>query len=240
MRREILWLIWERELPAGEIAATFDLAAPTISEHLTVLRDAGLVTLRSEGTFRRYRARKDAVQGVHGILSQDEYKWFPGTTPVPLAPARTVGAVVVTAAASCSQAEAFRSFTDPVLYSRWAGVPVTLAGGRFSATMEWGLEVRGTYDHVVEPSLIVMSWDFEADTVPVPGGGVRAYLEISPRGRSCHLELTQLVPSAEHGPYMERAWGLILGRFRDHVRAALGPDAATPLRPKRPRSTSPR
>jgi DNA-binding transcriptional ArsR family regulator/uncharacterized protein YndB with AHSA1/START domain len=240
VRREILWLIWERELPAGKIAATFDLAGPTISEHLAVLRDAGLITLRSEGTFRRYRARQDAVDGMRGLLSEDADKWFPGTTPAPLAAARTVGAAVVTVNAVCSQGDAFRAFTDPSLYSRWAGVPVTLDEGRFAATMEWGLEVRGTYDQVIAPSLIVMSWDFEAGNVPVPGSGARAYLEISPRGRGCRLELTQLIRSAEHGPYMERAWGLILGRFRDHIRAALDPDAVTPLRPKRPRATAPR
>ena len=236
VRREILWLIWERELPAGEIAAAFDLAGPTISEHLSVLRDAGLVIMRSEGTFRRYRARQDADQGMRGLLREDEHKWFPGSTPTPLASARTVGAAVVAVDGPCSQSEAFRAFTDPLLYSRWAGVPVTLTDGRFTATMEWGLEVRGTYDHVVEPSLIVMSWDFEPDNVPVPGAAARAYLEISPRRRGCHLELTQLIRSVGHAPYMERAWGLILGRFRDNVRSALDPDTPAHMRPRRPRS----
>ena len=237
VRREILWMIWERELPAGEIAGAFDLAGPTISEHLSVLQCAGLVTMRREGTFRRYRACHDAVQGIRGLLNQDEHKWFPGTTPAPLAPAATVGASVVTVDGACSQRDAFRAFTDPVVYSRWLGVPVTLVGGRFAATMEWGLEVRGTYDHLVEPSLIVMSWDFEADKVPVPGAAMRAYLEISPRGRISHLELTQLVQSGEEAAYMERAWGLILGRFRDNVLAALDPDAPTARRRKRTRST---
>ena len=44
VRREILGLIWERELPAGEIAAAFAVTKPTISQHLAVLREAGLVT----------------------------------------------------------------------------------------------------------------------------------------------------------------------------------------------------
>jgi DNA-binding transcriptional ArsR family regulator/uncharacterized protein YndB with AHSA1/START domain len=237
VRREILWLIWERELPAGQIAAAFDLAAPTISEHLWVLRDAGLVELRSKGTFRWYRARKNAIKGIRGLLSDDEHKWFPGTTPAPMAPSTTVGATVVTVNGSCSQSEAFRAFTDPMVYSRWAGVPVTLADGRFAATMEWGLEVRGTYEYVVEPSLIVMSWDFGANNVPVPGDNMRAYLEIARRGRGCHLELTQLVRSAEQAAYMERAWGVMLGRFRDHVRTALNDNTSSRMRPKRTRST---
>ncbi len=52
VRREILGLIWERELPAGEIAAAFAVTKPTISQHLAVLREAGLVTARAAGTSR--------------------------------------------------------------------------------------------------------------------------------------------------------------------------------------------
>src|SRR5439155_26202522 len=65
IRREILGLIWSHELPAGEIAAAFDLTKPTISEHLSVLRDAGLVTLTAAGTSRRYIARRDSLTGLH-------------------------------------------------------------------------------------------------------------------------------------------------------------------------------
>jgi DNA-binding transcriptional ArsR family regulator/uncharacterized protein YndB with AHSA1/START domain len=236
VRREILWLIWERELPAGEITSAFDLSAPTISEHLMVLREAGLVTLRRAGTFRLYKADRDAVQGLHSLLQHDKHKWFPGTTPASLAPARTVGAVIIEVEAPCSQPDAFRAFTNPAVYSRWVGVPVTLVEGRFSATMEWGLEVRGAYEHVVEPELIIMMWDFEPEMVPVPGGAYRAYLRFSGAGSGCHLELTQLVSSVEQATYMERAWGLILGRFRDNVVASLEPQAPLRLRPQRQRS----
>jgi DNA-binding transcriptional ArsR family regulator len=56
-RRAILALVRERELPAGEIAARFDVTRPAISQHLGVLRAAGLVTERRSGTRRFYRAR---------------------------------------------------------------------------------------------------------------------------------------------------------------------------------------
>ena len=62
VRREILWRIWDDELPAGAIAAAFEVSAPTISEHLAVLRDAELVTMTVDGSFRRYRARRDRRQ----------------------------------------------------------------------------------------------------------------------------------------------------------------------------------
>lgn len=56
-RREILSLVHDRELAAGEIAGRFDVTRPAISQHLTVLREAGLVTERRAGTRRLYRAR---------------------------------------------------------------------------------------------------------------------------------------------------------------------------------------
>ena len=43
-RREILRLIWSKERTAGEIARNFDVSRPAISQHLRVLREAGLVT----------------------------------------------------------------------------------------------------------------------------------------------------------------------------------------------------
>lgn len=55
-RREILRLVWDRELSAGEIAGRFDVTFGAVSQHLGVLRDAGFVTLRRDGNRRLYRA----------------------------------------------------------------------------------------------------------------------------------------------------------------------------------------
>jgi DNA-binding transcriptional ArsR family regulator len=60
-RREILTLIQERELPAGQIASHFAVTRPAISQHLRVLVDAGLVTERRDGTRRLYRARPEGI-----------------------------------------------------------------------------------------------------------------------------------------------------------------------------------
>ena len=60
-RREILRLVWSQELPAGEIAARFSVTRPAISQHLRVLREAGLVTERRDGTRRLYRARPEGL-----------------------------------------------------------------------------------------------------------------------------------------------------------------------------------
>ena len=61
-RREILHLVRDRELPAGLIAAHFgQVSRPAISQHLRVLREAGLVAERREGTHRYYRLQRDAL-----------------------------------------------------------------------------------------------------------------------------------------------------------------------------------
>ena len=240
VRREILWLIWDRELAAGEIAQAFKLSPPSISQHLAVLRDAGLVTMVRDGTFRRYRARQDAVAGLGGLFTTTDQRWLPNARPAAPVPARTVAVVVVETDAPCDQATAFRAFTDPVIYSRWVGVPVKLVDGRFAMTMEWGLKVRGTYDHVVLPSLIVMTWDFDVDDVPLPGHAQRAYLEITPRGDAgSHLEVHQFVREYKHARKMERTWALMLDRFRDNVLDAVDATVKMPIRRRVRRPTDP-
>jgi len=67
-RREILALVQGRELAAGEIAARFDITRPAISQHLAVLREAGLVTERRAGTRRLYRARPSGAADVRAWL----------------------------------------------------------------------------------------------------------------------------------------------------------------------------
>jgi DNA-binding transcriptional ArsR family regulator len=67
-RRQILELIRGRELAAGEIAAQFDVTRPAISQHLTVLKNAGLVAERREGARRLYRARPEGLAELRAFL----------------------------------------------------------------------------------------------------------------------------------------------------------------------------
>jgi DNA-binding transcriptional ArsR family regulator len=67
-RREILELVRDRELSAGEIASGFDVTRPAISQHLGVLKEAGLVSERREGTRRFYRARPEGLQELKEFL----------------------------------------------------------------------------------------------------------------------------------------------------------------------------
>ncbi len=67
-RREILELVRDRELTAGAIASGFDVTRPAISQHLGVLKEAGLVTERREGTKRFYRARPEGLKDLKEFL----------------------------------------------------------------------------------------------------------------------------------------------------------------------------
>jgi uncharacterized protein YndB with AHSA1/START domain len=92
------------------------------------------------------------------------------------------------AAGSCNtkgridQADAFDAFTNEARYSAWLGGPARIRSGRFRATLEWGTEVRGTYEVVSPPDLIAMRWDFDDDAVPLPGRtSLVAYLRVHRR-----------------------------------------------------------
>jgi DNA-binding transcriptional ArsR family regulator len=67
-RRDILSLVWDAELPAGEIATHFAVTRPAISQHLRVLEDAGLVAVRRQGTRRLYRARPETLAELKSYL----------------------------------------------------------------------------------------------------------------------------------------------------------------------------
>jgi DNA-binding transcriptional ArsR family regulator len=56
IRRRVLELVRDREVPAGELAEQFDVSRPAVSRHLRVLREAGLVRERRAGRLRLYRA----------------------------------------------------------------------------------------------------------------------------------------------------------------------------------------
>jgi DNA-binding transcriptional ArsR family regulator len=67
-RRAILRLVAHDELAAGEIAAAFDVSRTAISQHLTVLRNAGLISERRLATRRLYRARPEGLAGLREFL----------------------------------------------------------------------------------------------------------------------------------------------------------------------------
>ena len=223
VRREILWRVWDRERSVGDMSDGLGVTAPTLSGHLTVLRDAGLIRMRPDGTTRWYAAQRDAVAGFRGLLD-DTFKWSTGSEHPEqrhaISGAQTV--VIVSADALCPPADVFRGFTDPRVYGGCIGGEVTLENGRFTADLPFGQKVRGAYLHTCAPSLIVMEWDFDFEDVPVPGDLRRAHLLITPRGATgCRMEVTQFISSPDQESYMTSAWRYVLGCFSERLTSVL-------------------
>lgn len=74
-RREILDLLRGGEQPAGAIVDAVGLAQPTVSQHLKVLREAGLVDVRADANRRLYRLRPDALQELDQWLEPYRIIW---------------------------------------------------------------------------------------------------------------------------------------------------------------------
>jgi DNA-binding transcriptional ArsR family regulator len=69
-RRQILALVWHDELTAGQIASEFTISRPAVSQHLGILRDSRLVSVRREGTRRLYRVDVAAIARLRAELGR--------------------------------------------------------------------------------------------------------------------------------------------------------------------------
>jgi DNA-binding transcriptional ArsR family regulator len=64
-RRDILVYLASCERPVGDIVSTLGMAQPSVSKHLRVLRDVGLVELRRDGRRVLYRTNADGLRPLH-------------------------------------------------------------------------------------------------------------------------------------------------------------------------------
>jgi len=74
-RREILSYLAFKERPVGEIVVTLRLAQPSVSKHLRVLRDVGLVRTRRDGRRILYRTNAEAIRPLHEWSKTFERFW---------------------------------------------------------------------------------------------------------------------------------------------------------------------
>ena len=74
-RRDILSFLAADERPVSDIVATFDLPQPSVSKHLKVLRDVGLVHVRRQGKQIYYRTNVHAIRPLHEWTSTFERFW---------------------------------------------------------------------------------------------------------------------------------------------------------------------
>jgi len=67
-RRQMLALVWDRERSSSDLARCCELSRPAASQHLKVLREADLVSVRTEGNRRWYRVRADRLAELRAML----------------------------------------------------------------------------------------------------------------------------------------------------------------------------
>ncbi len=227
--------MWDTELAAGEIAAAFALTPGTISTHLAALREAGLVRMRVDRNFRRYRAVRGAMEAALPLLASADSKWQTADD-IPeraLTTSSTQHWVTVSTDVPLSRESSFVSFVDGERYSEWLGVPVAIHDGHFAADLEWGTRVRGRYEVVAPPELIAMRWDFDDDAVPVPGRQLVGYLRFHPLGSGTRVEVHQAAADARQAEFLTVAWSMVLGRFTEHAVGRAAPTGPRSPRPKR-------
>ena len=70
-RREVLHLVAQREVSATEVARRFELTRSAVSQHLRILLDAGLLSVREEGTRRFYSTDRETLRALFARL--DDY-----------------------------------------------------------------------------------------------------------------------------------------------------------------------
>jgi DNA-binding transcriptional ArsR family regulator len=74
-RREILVLLADSERSVGEIVDALELGQPSVSKHLKVLREVGLVDVRRHGRQMLYRTNAEAIRPLHEWSSTFERFW---------------------------------------------------------------------------------------------------------------------------------------------------------------------
>ena len=74
-RREILGLLVVKELPVGDLVGLMKLDQPSVSKHLRVLRDVGLVHVRRNGRHKLYRTNAQGIRPLHEWAEMFERYW---------------------------------------------------------------------------------------------------------------------------------------------------------------------
>lgn len=222
-RRQILGLVGGRELAAGSIAERFDITRPAVSQHLAVLRRAGLLTERRDGTRRLYRADPGSVRGLRVYLDDLSTPRLAGWGA---ASGGAEGRGVTRERFSVERELLLRSspagvwelVADPEEVTRWMGEAARFdpgVGGRYRVEVLPGLVAAGEFLEVDPPHRLVHTWGWELDHGgPVPPGSTVVVFEL--RGvlegtllRVSHRDLPDLATAGSHS----RGWAHYLSRL---------------------------
>lgn len=231
VRRELLWLTWGEWRSAGELANYFSLRQPTVSQHLKVLRTAGLLEMRRSGTMRLFRVRARALAEVHELLAAA--LGAPPGSGTRRSAGRDRGPVYgphklrLGARLRCPPADAYALFTDEEQMRLWLG-PTARAenrvGGIFAFEIDGRWRCRGRFHALEPPSRVLFSWSFREGAVPLPTG--TNTVEVTLLGaRTTRVTIEHHGFEEELLPVHRESWQRMLGELEKAVDARRRPRA---------------
>src|SRR3954447_20963933 len=182
-RRRILALLAGGERSVTSLAAEFDVTRSAISQHLTVLTDAGLVVARQNGRYRHYRLVPGGLAALHDAI--DSF-WTAELDSLARSGRPTKGTDAVSYDKSVfvpvSPDEAFALTTEPARLRRWQAVAARVdlrAGGDYRWTIAPGHIAAGTVAEVEPGKRLVLTWGWE-DSDDLPPGASTVTITVAP------------------------------------------------------------
>lgn len=224
-RRAILRLIHGVEQSSGEIASHFNVSRPAISQHLQVLAEAGLVTVRPVGTRRLYMTRPEGLAELRQYLDD-----FWGDRLLLLKQAaeleerrssrvqvQTKGGVVEREVHIAAQPETIFPFLiDQDKIVQWQGVSATLdprPGGVYHSHISKQHVIHGAFVLVEPPHRVVFTFGWEGEGQPIPPGGSTVEITLIAEGTGTILRVRHSdIPAEAQGGHAE-GWDHYLERL---------------------------
>ncbi len=231
-RRIMLRLLMAGEHSSGEIAAHFVMTRPAVSQHLKVLTEAGLATVRQQSTKRYYSARPEGLAELRRSLQ--EY-WDVGLLRLAMAAeneerrnesvTRLSGEYLEREVRIAARPETvFAYFIDPEKMLQWKGKSVELdprPGGIYRVDMTGKDIARGNYVEIVPHSRIVFTWGWEGEGHPIPPGSTTVEVTLTADGDETILRLRHYGLNEEGRASHTEGWEHYMERI---VLAAAGKD----------------
>ena len=215
-RRRLLALLGAGERSAGDLATEFAVTRSAISQHLTVLVEAGLVVARHDGRYRHYRL---VPEGMAALRAQIDEFWTTeldllalagrppqGTTPMPYD--KSVFLPV-------SPDEAFALVTEPERLRRWLAVAARVdlrAGGSYRWTVTSGHRAAGTITEVEPGRRLVLGFGWEDDET-LPPDASTVTISITPGDGGTFVRLVHEGLDAAQQAQHAKGWDHYLDRL---------------------------
>lgn len=223
-RRRVLELVADRERSAGDIAEHFAISRPAVSQHLTVLKQAGLVAERRDGPSRLYMARRQGFAQarwfVDGFWDDRLARLRTAAGQPDLDPTAVSQRVSVhrDLAVNAAPETIWELLTNPDQAIRWMGVDASFdlsVGGRYRNEVVPGSVATGEFIDISEPRQLAHTWGWEADAGgDVPAGSTIVDVELVATNAATAVRLTHHdLPDVDAAGSHSRGWGHYLPRL---------------------------